>query len=304
MPRYDDRPVEHEVQTTMTRRSDDERAADDATPRVGRGGKRRQDGRRGAGGPERSDGPPPCPAGWETGPPDFVGVGVQKAGTTWWFNGIASHPDVIVERKGFAKEVLFFQRYFSPRRADPLETYYDYFPRPPGGGITGEWSPVYMFDALSIPALHSLAPEAKILVLLRDPVERYLSGLARTVRRKGEVKLDTRRQHMLRGLYHEQLTRLLDWYDEHQVLVLQYERCSADPASEMQRTLEFLGLRDDVVPPTLTREFNVTASEDKTVHTPTRLDLLERAFVPDVKRLVKDFPQIDLSLWPHFRDLD
>ena len=38
--------------------------------------------------------PPPVGPGEETGPPDFVGIGVQKAGTTWWFELVLTHPDV------------------------------------------------------------------------------------------------------------------------------------------------------------------------------------------------------------------
>jgi len=38
--------------------------------------------------------PPPPPPGFVTGPPDFVGVGAQKAGTTWWFRLIEAHPGV------------------------------------------------------------------------------------------------------------------------------------------------------------------------------------------------------------------
>ena len=36
---------------------------------------------------------PPTPVGWEVGPPDFVGVGTARSGTTWWDGLIASHPD-------------------------------------------------------------------------------------------------------------------------------------------------------------------------------------------------------------------
>ena len=42
--------------------------------------------------------PPKVPPGWRTGPPDFVGVGVQRAGTTWWFAELRRHPSLTLAR--------------------------------------------------------------------------------------------------------------------------------------------------------------------------------------------------------------
>ena len=53
--------------------------------------------------------PPPCPPGWHTGPPDFVILGAQKAGTTWWFRLIEAHPGV-VQPETQRPELHFFDR--------------------------------------------------------------------------------------------------------------------------------------------------------------------------------------------------
>ena len=53
--------------------------------------------------------PPTVPSGWTTGPPRYVGVGAQKAGTSWWNRLIQAHPDV-VNAGGQAKELHFFDR--------------------------------------------------------------------------------------------------------------------------------------------------------------------------------------------------
>jgi hypothetical protein len=54
-----------------------------------------------------------------TGPPDFVGIGTQKAGTTWWYDIICAHPDVY-SRRDIHKERHFFGRY-ATRRFGPEE---------------------------------------------------------------------------------------------------------------------------------------------------------------------------------------
>jgi len=87
---------------------------------------------------------PACPEGMAIGPPDFVGVGVPKAGTSWWFSLILAHPDV---HGPLRKELLYFNRIFFERVRNQgctdhdLEAYHHWFPRPPGAK-TGEWNPV------------------------------------------------------------------------------------------------------------------------------------------------------------------
>src|SRR5271167_2527938 len=122
--------------------------------------------------------PPACPAGWRTGPPDFVGVGAQRSGTTRWFDLIVAHPQVLAPL-ATRKELHFFDRFHS----DPLApadagAYAEYFPRPEGV-LTGEWSPSYLPSPWVPAMLAATAPRARLLVLLRDPVERYISALQR-----------------------------------------------------------------------------------------------------------------------------
>ena len=113
--------------------------------------------------------PPPLKDGWTTGPPDYIGIGVQKAGTTRWWKLITHHPAVIVNEP---KETHQLSRYgWRPLFDEDRDAYYRYFPRPEGK-IIGEWTPAYLSDPTAIEAMKVLAPDARLLVLLRDPVER------------------------------------------------------------------------------------------------------------------------------------
>ncbi len=62
--------------------------------------------------------PPDLEPGEETGPPDFVGIGVQKAGTTWWYRLLTAHPGVS-SRPGIHKERHFLSRCFRHRIIRP-----------------------------------------------------------------------------------------------------------------------------------------------------------------------------------------
>ncbi|HEY7830588.1 MAG TPA: sulfotransferase [Solirubrobacteraceae bacterium] len=250
-------------------------------------------------------GPPPqCPAGWHTGPPDFVGIGAQRSGTTRWFDLVIEHP-LIEAPPATRKELHYFDR-FHPGgfTASDAAAYHDYFPRP-RGHLTGEWTPVYLAAPWAPPMLAAAAPDAKLLVSLRDPVERYLSGLQRhnRVARASDTPLDAMAplDAFMRGFYHAQLTHLLAHFDRSRVLILQYECCVRDPVAQLRRTFAFLGLQDTSFLPGL--EAHPNHQPDKpALHADARRALVQ-AYSPDVARLIDSFPEIDLALWPNFAHL-
>jgi hypothetical protein len=253
------------------------------------------------GGMDRPPAPPHCPAGWRTGPPDFIGIGVQRCGTTRWFDLIASHPEVVTTLR--QRELHYFDRFYAGHTAQDIAGYHDYFPR--DERTTGEWTPLYL-SAPWIPSmLAQAAPDARLLVIVRDPVERYLSGLeldARVAARRGApLSRYAPLEAFVRGLYHGQLQRLLGCFDRSQLLLLQYERCTRDPLPELRRTFEFLGLSD------IDFAADVSAhpkrQREKPQLAPDTREAYVGAYTEDVLRLAADFPEIDLALWPNFAHL-
>ncbi len=258
--------------------------------------------------------PPGIPSGWAPGPPDYVGVGTMKSGTTWWWSVLNSHPDVAnprdemknhhpssepgVVRKIYAsKETHFFDHFGQVEDFDP-GLYHRYFPRPPGG-VTGEWTPRYMWDFWTPPMLRAAAPEAKLLVLLRDPLDRFISGLAHHLARGLELTPTMHHHHFSRGLYWHQLKNLLTYFDRAQVLILQYEKCVAEPVKQARRTFDFLGLDPYAWEPTAetTRPVAATVHRKPILNKATR-ETLSRAYQSDLQQLLGDFPEIDGSRWP------
>jgi Sulfotransferase domain len=264
---------------------------------------------------------PEIPAGWEVAPPDFVGVGVQRSGTTWWWHVVQSHPDVaqagdvatglpgrddvggLVEDVYGTKELCFFHHYGQVDDVDPAQ-YSRYFPRPPGR-IAGEWTPDYMYDFWTPPMLRQVAPETKILVLLRDPIERFSSGVKHEARlnKLFGVKENTQtlayHEQFGRGLYWTQLQNVLKFFPKDQVLVLQHERCVVDMDEQARRTFTFLGL--DAAkwrrPEELSPPADLAGPPKLAINDATK-DALRAAYEPEVSRLLADFPEIDGSLWP------
>lgn len=250
--------------------------------------------------------PQPCPPGWVTGPPDFVGVGAQRCGTTWWHRQITMHPEVRFRNGLHFKEVHFFDSLrgvmLGPEHA---ERYSRYFARPAEGGVVGEWTPRYMHDGWPLAQIEQLAPAARILVLLRDPVDRYASGRAREdrlARERGEPGISAAlvEDQRARGFYAAQVAQVLETFGRDRVLVLQYERCRADYDGQLARTYAFLALDQEFRPgapraaPREPRERDFPAAER---------ERLGRDYAPDVARLAEVAPEIDPALWPSVRSL-
>ncbi len=242
---------------------------------------------------------PDCPEGWITGPPDYIGIGAQRCGTSWWYDSMRRNPGI--QRSPLGKEVHYFDRYWRGDDPDDIASEYaSLFPRRPGN-IVGEWTPRYLADHWATPLLRKAAPNARLLVLLRDPVARYRSAIARLERKASErgtrVLLPQVNDAAWRGFYFEQLRHVFDFFPREQVLVLQFERCTMEPVEEMERTCRFLG----VDPPD---EFPGRLHEHKQAgrRTPGLPDAVSRElgerYRDDSTRLAELCPEIDLSLWP------
>ena len=242
--------------------------------------------------------PPVLLPGERAGPPDFVGIGVQKAGTTWWFNLVTSHPAVST-RDDIHKERHFFDRFgAAPFGPDDIDRYHGWFPRP-ADTITGEWTPDYFHYPWTPELVRRAAPDTRLLLLLRDPIERLRSGLAH--QRRTGVPADTMSYSdaVQRGFYDQRLRRWLDAFGPDRMLVLQYERCALDPASELRRTFRFLGVTDEVRGADARPRSNPFPVEGP----PTDPDVVRRLvalYEDDVIALARRCPHIDLRLWPNF----
>src|SRR3954453_3892110 len=104
--------------------------------------------------------------------PSWLGIGAQRSGTTWFTDLLTQHPEVGLGTNG-KKEQHLLQKV-----ADgvlPAADYLELFP--PDAVRRGEWTPQYLRHASAPAAAARLLPDAPVLVLLRDPVERFRSAM-------------------------------------------------------------------------------------------------------------------------------
>ncbi len=201
----------------------------------------------------RREKPPKLSGNLLFGPPDFVGIGFQKCGTTWWYELIASHPKVFDTKTVFKGKVRPAHRHkernlfnkFADRAPSPDEIngFQMWFPRTEGM-ITGEWTPHYIIQYWAPPIAARLWPNTKIIVMLRDPVTRFTSGINHILRRKQPPNYYV---HYLQGFYYNHLVLWKNYFKDDQFLILQYEKCVRDPQNEINRTFNFLDLNEIIL---------------------------------------------------------
>ncbi|WP_344592528.1 sulfotransferase [Actinomadura vinacea] len=245
-----------------------------------------------------------------------MGVGTMKSGTTWWWTLLTGHPAIVSPREAQAaaqprshdprtqqrqiyraKEIDFFNHFGAVEDINPAD-YHRYFPRP-DHTIAGEWTPRYIYDWWTPPMLKAVAAQAKLLVLLRDPLERLASALgfhrALSPHQHPATAINHQFHH---ALYGQQLHRLQDSFPREQILVLQYEQCVADPQGQARRTFEFLGVEPEAWQPDLAARRQVGPSFPKPELNQATREAFCRAIAPDITQLLRDFPEIDTTLWP------
>ncbi len=190
-------------------------------------------------------------------PPDFIIIGAQKGGTTSLYRYLTEQPAVGGATK---KEVHYFDRNFDKG----LGWYLAHFPKRDEFEVVGESGPSYLFHPDVPGRVRELLPEAKLIVLLRNPVDRAYSQYQMRTRRQGEADTfegaiaeelehlrlagDVARPQsgvhfqLARGIYVDQLKRWLRLFPRQQMLVLQSEPFFARPEAGLDRALAFLDL--------------------------------------------------------------
>jgi hypothetical protein len=249
---------------------------------------------------------PPLERRESYGPPEFVGIGVQKAGTTWWWRLIVKHPQVSQfsskERNRhfsgpISKERHFFGRFgLEPFKPSDVKEYHEWFPRKEGT-ITGEWTPDYLYHPWVPPLVARAAPDAKLLLMLRDPIQRFRSGYAAALREGSANHVGASvAEAMGHSLYADNVSRWLDHFPSEQLLILQYEKCVVEPTEHLAETYRFLGIDPDYQPPRILRPVNSTVEAKKLLDDDVERRLRD-IFGPDVEKLAKLVPGLDPSLW-------
>jgi hypothetical protein len=183
--------------------------------------------------------------------PTYVGIGAQKCASTWLHAILAEHPEVDVPQ---TKELDFFSHHYDRG----YQWYERRFGRVADAKQRGEISPSYFCEPGVPERVARYLPDARILLMLRDPVERALSNHRHEVRvghLQGDLSFETglanNPMYVEQGLYARHLRNWLRLFDADRILVVFQEEVLANPGSVAATVYRFLEVDDGFVPASL-----------------------------------------------------
>ncbi len=212
--------------------------------------------------------------------PDFLGIGAQKAGTTWLYHQLKNHPDFFLPP---IKDIHYFERpshneYWSDRRQfhkrvkkflrkgheDPSwyfrycfgrvndDWYRGLFPQD-GKNIRGEITPSYTTLKVSeIKHVHRMNPNMKLILIMRDPIDRAWSHYRMVLRKEGLVHAELSETEVLdildrkvlaqKGNYARSLERWLRVFKREQLFVGYFDQIKNEPTCLLKAIYSHLGV--------------------------------------------------------------
>ena len=193
---------------------------------------------------------------------NFLVAGVQKGGTTALFDYLCDYGDIALPAE---KELHFFDDEGQDWSHPDYDGYHARFPEV-AGRPAGEATPIYIYWPKSLERIAAYNPAMKLILTLRDPVERAWSGWRMETKngvetqpfawcvREGRQRLFAAEapgrpwghhrefSYVERGFYGEQMERVFGLFPRQQVLVLTAEALKADHGAALAKVRAFLGL--------------------------------------------------------------
>ena len=193
--------------------------------------------------------------------PTFIIIGAMKSGTSSLYHYLNAHPDIcmstvketdyFVEAKNYSRGLAWYESLFTREAKQYGEASPNYTKLPMHQGVPQR--------------MHAVVPNARLIYVLRDPVERMLSQYAhnfakgRETRRLNEaLKPRSMNNYLLTSSYHTQLKAFLDYYPLDRILVISAEDLRVNRRPTVQRVFEFLDVDPNFDSPVFENEFHAT----------------------------------------------
>jgi len=190
--------------------------------------------------------------------PNFIGIGGQRCATTWIFSCLKEHPEVCKTR---GKEIHFFSYWYHRG----YEWYERHFKKCSNYKAIGEFSTSYLYDESAPQRIYNYNPDMKIIVCLRNPIERAYSQhlwhvslghvTGRNLNFQNAIKDNP--MYVEQGLYYKHLRRWISYFPLWKKLhVVIFEDMLKGPLSFIQSIYRFLKIDENYVPSSLNKVVN------------------------------------------------
>ena len=250
--------------------------------------------------------------------PNFLGIGAQKSGTTWLYKNLRKHPQLYLPE---TKEIHYFDWYFYKS----INWYCKYFKGAKKTQVTGEITPCY--SALSerkIKLIHKMNPKLKVILLLRNPIERAWSQAVMNLvkRKKANIAIvdlfsimklaaSTRKKdfHLIkneefiahfnhprsieRGNYLNILKKWGKYFPNNQIFIGDYNQLKISPDKLLNEIFDFLGIKQVTEWNNYPLHSRINSTKRERTRIPHELyEYLSGIYSNDLKMLKEKIPNI------------
>lgn len=201
--------------------------------------------------------------------PNFLIIGAAKSGTTTLYNSIKQHPKIYLSP---LKEPHFFSHGLSGNTniavehygnfkspISDLETYQALFDDVSDETAIGEASTSYLIHPNAAERIHSQIPDAKMIAILRNPIDRAYSAFLMKCRIQKRDMSDS--QQLLKefedevrksygenntGLYHRKIQKYLEYFNADQLKIIAFQHFQRDFSHVIQEIFSFLNVSPEI----------------------------------------------------------
>ena len=201
--------------------------------------------------------------------PNFIIVGAMKAATTSIHSYLKQHPDIFMTR---IKEPMFFNNFKktedffiigpnSKNRIKTISDYYALFDEAKSEKLLGEASPAYIYDKKTPSLIKKYLPNTKIIIILRQPIDRAYSNFLHVLRSGREVfssfedsiNCEAKRiednwsplyHYINKGFYSEQIERYFNEFQKENIKILLFEDIVKNTKESLEDIFRFLEVDD------------------------------------------------------------
>lgn len=196
---------------------------------------------------------------------DFFCVGAAKAGSTWLANALAQHPDIFIPKR---KELCYFNAEYAvdptvpnPNFTRSLQWYHSFFTSASVNQLWGDMTPVYLSSEIASSKIRSYNPSARIIIILREPLQRALSEF-HFMKQRGHIgnipfedAVRLKKEIIQRSSYFEQVSRYIESFRDVKVILFEQMLCNRE--SFLFEIEDFLGV-PHFIPDNITEKANPT----------------------------------------------
>ena len=181
--------------------------------------------------------------------PNFLFVGPDKCGTTWFYKVLKEHPECYVPDQ---KDLYFFDRYYDKG----IEWYGKFFRHGKHHTAVGEVCHDYISSVIACTRIRQDLGRTKIVICLRNPLERSVSNYYYLVKhgfteKSFEEAINEFSEIIANSLYYENLNRYIETFGRENVHIVTFDLLKSDPESVTGELYSFLGIDSSFRPRTL-----------------------------------------------------